>query len=256
MQKIQKKDYLRYSDLFHTYRYNLPVIYSSLEGQYDGELYVNNYENPDYTILFTPFDFHYVAGNPDTPYAPETLNHLIFEDYILTKYKEEAVVFCPSGQWQDVISSVFNRHSGVYDVRKIFTLNTNHFMDKGKNITIPEDVTVRILYEQDFHSACPYPVARVYKNGICVSFCSGFMLGKKHAEIDISTVESEQNKGYGKIAAAALITELLKRDIIPDWCTWPYREVSQILAKKLGFESQPDVTANIWLKQNEHEHNT
>ena len=82
------------------------------------------------------------------------------------------------------------------------------------------------------------------------------MLGKKHAEIDISTVESEQNKGYGKIAAAALITELLKRDIIPDWCTWPYREVSQILAKKLGFESQPDVTANIWLKQNEHEHNT
>ena len=110
----------------------------------------------------------------------------------------------------------------------------------------PNGAQTVLREEQDCGSTVPYPVCRIIKDGTCASFCSAFMLGRSHAELDVGTEEEYRGHGYAKWAAATLIAELLKRNIEPDWCTWPYRMESQMLAKAIGFEPVPDVMAYIW----------
>jgi hypothetical protein len=86
-------------------------------------------------------------------------------------------------------------------------------------------------------------INRVFKNDTCVSFCSAFMLGKNYAELDVATETEFRGNGYAKIASITLISELLEKDIIPNWCTWPYRMESQLLAKTIGFG------AYIWVEE-------
>ncbi len=249
MLKVKNENIQDYLSVFSEYQHNIPVIYSSLEGQYTGELYVNNYEKPDFAILFTPFDFHYVAGNPNTPGAAATIEEVIFKTYIPFYKKEECVLFAPSDQWYPILSSLFEKQGGHSDHRKHFALNHEKFSTFKAEFKIPDELNVSILFEQDCNSTRLYPVARVYKNDVCVSYCSGFMLGKGHAELSVGTEDEYQGKGYATAAALTLITHLLDENIIPDWCAWPFREASQSLAKKLGFDPLPDVTAFIWVKK-------
>ncbi|WLC63642.1 GNAT family N-acetyltransferase [Clostridium tagluense] len=75
------------------------------------------------------------------------------------------------------------------------------------------------------------------------------MLGKNYAELDVSTETEFRGNGYAKIASITLISELLEKDIIPNWCTWPYRIESQLLAKTIGFDPKHDVRAYIWVEE-------
>lgn len=50
--------------LFQAYGSNRAVIYSVLEGQYDGEIFVDDENQPRWVLLQTPFLQHFVAGEP------------------------------------------------------------------------------------------------------------------------------------------------------------------------------------------------
>lgn len=75
------------------------------------------------------------------------------------------------------------------------------------------------------------------------------MLGKGHCEIDIATKEGFKQRGYAKIAAIELIKELIKLDIEPNWCMWPYPLDSQSLAKSIGFELEKEIIEHIWVEE-------
>ena len=74
------------------------------------------------------------------------------------------------------------------------------------------------------------------------------MLGAGRGEIDVGTEPGYEGRGYATLAATALVGALLDRGVAPDWCTWPYRQASQHLAKKLGFKPRMNVRAHIWQK--------
>jgi hypothetical protein len=248
MIKIEKNK-MSFENLFCEYRHNIPVIYSSLEGQYDGELYANNDVSADFAFLSTPFDFSFAAGNPRSEDAAEQIHKLLFDELLKARGKKEAIVFCPNEEWYTILDEVFERHNGIKDVRKIFSLNVEKFYKCKEEMNIKQEGITKICYEQENGSSIKYPVCRVFKNDVCVSFCSAFMLGKNHAELDVFTEEEFRGNGYAKLASVTLIAELLAKNIIPDWCTWPYRVESQNLAQAIGFEAQKDVRAYIWVEE-------
>lgn len=246
MEKVQNKE--KYFKLFSNYTHNIPVIYSSLEGQYDGELYVDSENNPQIAVLFTPFAFHFITGNAETDNAVDILDEIIFKQYISETKQKEAIVFCPDTKWDEVLDAVFRKYHGLKDRRKIFHLNKDKFVElKDKRDGI-KDVESKISYIQDGGAKKPYPISRIFRGEECVSFCSGFMLGRGYAEIDVATGEVYRGKGYAKEASIALISELIKSDIEPNWCTWPYRIESQQLALSLGFELVDEIPAHIWVE--------
>jgi hypothetical protein len=248
MIKIEKNK-INYENLFSGYKDNIPVIYSSLEGQYNGELYVDNEVESEYAFLVTPFDFSFIAGNPKSEGVAEQIHQLLFDELLKGRGQKEAIVFCPDEQWYSILDKVFDRHNGIKDGRKIFSLNLKEFNKCKKEMKHNDEVRTEIFYEHGCGSTIDYPVCRVFKNDTCVSFCSAFMLGKNYAELDVSTETEFRGNGYAKIASITLISELLENDIIPNWCTWPYRIESQLLAKTIGFEPKHDVRAYIWVEE-------
>ena len=245
MNKVENKK--NYIQLFNVYKHNIPVIYSSLEGQYDGELYVDSVNNPQMAVLFTPFAFHFVAGDTVVENAVDLLDELIFKQYIVKLEQKEAIVFTPNEQWDRVLGEVFCKHNGLKDLRKTFHLNKHKFLEEAGSVNL-QDVKYELFYEKEGGAKTSYPVCRVFKEERCIGYCSGFMLGKGHAEIDVFVEENYRGRGYARVASTILIKELLGKNIEPDWCTWAYRTESQKLAISLGFELFEEVPAHIWVE--------
>lgn len=239
----------KYFPLFNEYKHNISVIYSSLEGQYDGELIVDSENNTQIAVLFTPFAFHYVAGNPEIKNVVDMLDEIIFKQYLLQKEQKEAIVFAPNEKWDKVLEEVFAKHRGIKDGRKVFCLNNGKFNEVQSRRVALVGVKNLLTYEQANGARKEYPVSRIFDGEKCISFCSGFMLGNGHAEIDVSTEEPYRGKGYAKEASITLINELLRIGIEPDWCIWPYRIESEKLAISLGFELSNIIPAHIWVEE-------
>lgn len=244
MEEVSDKQ--KYSYLFSSYTHNIPVIFSSLEGQYNGKLYLDDPLKPQIAVLFTPFAFHFIAGNMAIPDAAEILDKLIFQEYLPRNGQREAILFAPDTKGETILDDVLRRHQGIKDKRKVFCLNKDKFNRMQAESKDPADYPARVFYEQENGATKPYPVCRILKEDECISYCSGFMLGKGHAEIDIFTVEEFRNQGYAKQAAIGLIRELLAAGLEPDWNTWPYRFASEKLALSLGFMIKSEISAFIW----------
>lgn len=245
---IKVKSEEKYIKLFEEYTHNIPVIYSSLEGQYEGVLYVDNEEEPQVAILFTPFAFHYVAGNANRSDVIDVVEDMIFKQYLHKTEQNEAIVFAPNQKWHEILDEVFKRYNGIKDKRMIFRLNKEKFNEQQEQKKVNSNIVNRICFEKENASQKEYPVSRIYIDQKSVSFCSGFMLGKGHAEINVGTEEEYRGKGYAKEAAFKLINELLNNGVEPDWCTWPYRVESRKLACSLGFELVDEIPTHIWVE--------
>lgn len=237
---------MKYNRYFEGYNDNIPVIYSTLEGQYPGEIYLDDEEQ--IAVLVTKFDFLFLGGNIKNGNAESIINEIIFYELVKKQQRKEIILFGQDEQWNTVISKIFQNHHGVRDLRKCYRLNRHRFIECC-NDRIPDTIKMIVRNERENDSAVEYPVSRVYLDEVNISFCSAFMLAKGYAEIDIATEEAYRQKGYGKIAAIALIKELLLRGIEPNWCTWPYRLESQALAESIGFELEKEISAHIWVDE-------
>lgn len=136
-------------------------------------------------LLTTPFCFHFVAGDARFPDAAGRLDAMLFEKHRRETRQPEAVVFCPDESWHPVLDNIFSRHHCVKDASKRFKLNRELFQKAVSKLAELAGVQVTLAEERDCGSTVPYPVCRIIKDGACVSFCSVFMLGKGHAEMDV-----------------------------------------------------------------------
>lgn len=244
--KEYRSDLNKFNHYFEGYKDNIPVIYSTLEGQYQGVVYCDDEE--EIAVLVTKFGFIFLGGNIEWESAEEIINDIIFNELVLRQQNKEIIVFGPDEKWHSVLDKVFESHHGVSDIRKCYTLNKDKFKEIC-NEFIPHSVKVIVNYEKGNNSAIDYPVSRVYVDDVNVSYCSAFMLARGFAEIDVATKEAYRQKGYAKVGAIALMKELLNQGIEPCWCTWPYRLESQALAQSIGFELNKVIRAYIWVDE-------
>ena len=236
------------AELFASYDHSLPIVYSVLEGQRAGRIFVDESSAPRFAVLCTTVGFFYVAGDPAAPDLLNMLDSLLFHSFALEHGLPEMVAFAPSEAWNAVLRRVFDRHHGIVGARHVFR------WPAGKRLPSSEDEAVaatgtRILIEpsmQEPGTLHSYPLAQLYVDDVPVCSCSAFMLGRGQAEIDIHTEAGHEGRGYATRTAAALLRHLLENGITPCWTSWPYREASRHVARKLGFEPMPDLPAFIW----------
>ncbi|MCK8060616.1 MULTISPECIES: GNAT family N-acetyltransferase [unclassified Fusibacter] len=248
MIKVKEEEKKKYFHMFEEFTHNIPVIYSSLEGQYDGSLYVDDEVDPKIAVLFTQFAFHFIAGDSSAQNVVDLVDDMIFKQYLYTSKEKEAIVFSPSQSWNGVLDEVFKRHNGIRDERVLYKLDRKKFYERYENRSESLNTEKKIALEKENGSSIEYPICRVFVEQTCVSFCSGFMLGNGHAEIDVATEEEYRGLGYAKEAAFSLINELLKDDIEPNWCSWACKEGSRRLAESLGYDFAEEIPAHIWVE--------
>ena len=235
----------RFSPFFQGFQHNRPVIYSTITGQYDGVVYLDDEE--EMAILVTKFDYMFVGGECRQPRAEEFVHDVIFNHLVKKEHYKEIILFGPDECWNEVLSNVFNIHHGVLDGRLCFKLNKEKFKEKANDVQ-STDGALLLETEDENNSKISYPVANYYIENEKISFCSAFMITEQYAEIDVGTNEAYRNRGYAKQAAFMLIQHLITQGIEPNWCTWPYRKESQMLAISIGFELEQEVAAHIWVE--------
>lgn len=250
---IEIENKQQYGYMFEGYAHSIPVNFSSLNGQYEGHLYVDKTVNPEYAVIFTPFDFIFVAGNPEAEDIVNQMDSLIWE-YMLKYSKDEIIAFGPNEEWDNILEQVFARHHGVMDKRYCYKLNSDAFNKVLAQRRAVEGISFEVVYKQEQGSAYKYPVSIARdENGNEVGFCAAFMNGNGQVEIDVETQEAFRQRRIARENALKLVKHVIDHGYEPNWCCWPFREASQKLAESIGFKLEQLVKAHIWAKGMEEE---
>ena len=221
------------------YPHSIPIIQSHLEGQYESELFYD--EEADYGILLTMFDYHFVFGQ--VPNHHQALLDVI-RSFVHSNDREELILFAPDESWDALLKDLIGEINGTIDQRVLYYLNEDVY-----NQFDTTNEYVRLELKNETGSARQYPQASVYLNDHLISFARAPMLGKGEAELDVWTDKQFRQKGFGFDSSITLIEYLLRSGIKPNWSCWKEKELSNMLAQKLGFELYLTYPAYVWAKE-------
>lgn len=237
---------------------------SVIEQKVNGQVYVDNCDNPSTFYVIHPYGMTLLFGNCENP----SFNNW-FKAYALnqngTRQKHEWMQAFPNN-WDPVLQNLFGetlipaarntaqQEKGIIELntRVNFKFNKTKFLANRKSITHP-DIRILPTNEELFRemrgSVIPANFwnneADFLKNGLAYSLFyqnqlasmafSSFWFGKQF-ELGIETIAEFRGKGYAELVCAALIDYCLANDYEPIWACRLENTGSYQLALKLGFE--------------------
>ncbi len=262
MLELSKNEFEKILPLTAKIDHNRALVFAVIENKHPGMVFVNKTENPDFALVVTRVNFLFVLGNVVFEEDKRLLARTLFQKILPRMQEKSMIIFSYSEPTLKNLEELFQKKRGVRIHRKQFklVLKPGILEDYYKWI---ESITPGYKMEKlDNDLAADAKIEREIADfskssfGYCIrkekeiiSFCYSIFTGGGEAEIDIRTNEKYQGRGFAKIVAAAFILKCIKKELAPNWATWPYREGSIALAKKLGFEEREDIPAFFWAEE-------
>lgn len=257
MIELNIRDFHTVSSLFKEIEHNVPPVFSVIEGNSPGRVFVDRLDTPSSVYLFHEGTFHYVGGSAANDCFNQAMVSLIFDDVLSCPGEQELVLFASTEIWRETLDALLSHRGAIRIQRKVFAFNPASFQaHAGWQGKIPKGFCIRHVDDKLAEKQVVYkPLveARSQRFGVClmkgdeiVSVCQAVCVGGGEVEIDIHTEEKYRRRGYAFLTACAFIEESLLRNLTPSWSCWPERKASYALAKKLGFEDRPDAPAHYW----------
>jgi RimJ/RimL family protein N-acetyltransferase len=246
--------------LFAPIEHSIAIVFSVLEGNSPGRVFVDQPDQPSCAFLFPTGAFYYIAGDEKNDAFCHSVRHLLFDILLPEADEKEIILFAFNDAWRDCLDELLKENGAIRIQRKMFDFNPDRYAEfckQRKGIPAgmrlqPIDSKMAERYPQ--YQALVDPISKRF--GYClvngdeiVSECSAIFVGNGEAEIDIHTAEAYQGRGYGLVVASAFIDGCLAKGLRPNWACWPERLASLALAKKLGFAEKPDVDAHLWAEE-------
>ena len=244
MDHLQIRNYREMASHFNQFSHHHGLIYSIIENQYEGHIYVDHTDKPKVMIMFTPFDFSFITGIETLSDAETALS--MIKKHASEFPFEEQIFFTDSDASHAYLSDQFKKYRAIQTIRYTYKLNHQKFKEIFDNHDFKH--IIKTYEQKDYLSLLPYWISEVKEAEKSISYCKAFARGGGYAELDVYTDEEHQQKGYAFECALKLIDKLIDNKIEPEWNTWPYRKASQKLAMKLGFEFDTEVKAIVWVK--------
>lgn len=257
MLELASKSYVKVAPLFEGIDHNVPLVYSVIEGNSTGRIFVDCLDAPSAALVVTDVGYDYVGGRPDVEGFNVALGPLFFDSLLPERAEKELILFAFSEAWRDRLSALLALYGAIVIHRNVFRFDPARFaVHAGWRARIPEGLRIRAIdaaLVEAYPEYQPIVLPGEKRFGVCLmrgdeilSRCMAVAVGGGEVEIDIETAEAHQGRGYGFLTACAFIDESLNRGLTPSWACWPYRTASRALAVKLGFEPLPDVPAHFW----------
>ncbi|MEC9489248.1 MAG: GNAT family N-acetyltransferase [Halanaerobium sp.] len=260
MYELMKADYHKVRPLFCGINHNIPVVYSVIEKNSPGKIFVDNHEEPKSALLYPTGSYFYVTGDETNLDFNQSLSRLIFSEILPSRKEAEMVLFSFTESWRSKLDVILEDKGAIRITRKVFTFSEERFKraipgpvktpDGYFLKPIDEKIAEKINVNDSWNSIADFIDKGI---GICllkgddmISVCYSIYLGGEEAEIDIFTKEEYRDQGFGWLTAAAFISRCVELGIKPNWACWPYRKASYSLALKLGFTGPEDVPAHFW----------
>jgi RimJ/RimL family protein N-acetyltransferase len=243
--------------LFQSIDHSQAIVFSVLEGNSPGRVFVDGEKNPTVALLYPVGAFLYIAGDENHPSLTHELVPLIFDEILPGAGEQEMVLFAFSDSWRMKLDHLLQEKGAIRIARKTFRFNPDKFHalpDWRKRLPSGSTmVDISTTMAKAFPAYQPLVDPRTKRFGVCLlhngeiaSECSAVFVGRGEAEIDIHTEERFCGLGLATLTGSAFIEACLERGLTPDWACWPERLASWSLARKLGFEDLPDIPCHLW----------
>lgn len=245
MFELESKDYKKVLPLIKSQ--NELSVFSVINGNNPGEIYVNNTVNPTAALIQTS-ECNLIAGNPnDEEFNSQVSSELDFWD-MLTPDSEE---------WMDKIPTIHVNPFVRKYIRRHYELSRNEFIECDSNLKegyLLEKVNIPFLKENDFENsekvldwAQEWSNDEIFeKHGVgylirndktIVSWSLSDCYFEDKIAIGIHTDERYRKNGLGKIVASAVVKECFNKGYKKiHWLCVDTNKGSRAVAEKLGFK--------------------
>lgn len=239
MNKLNKSDYGKILHLAKDAKHNRAIIFSIIDGNLDGQIYVDDPQHP--AAAFIAWEFSFLLGEEkDEKYSEKLFRH-IFESLVPISQDGEILLFADTAKWPH-LTKLLKEKGCITITRKMFSFNAVKFHKLESSLpTLPKGF--KIINEDLGADGFGCSVA---DGSHILSRCRSVAVGANQAETDIFTDEAHRNLGFATKAAAAFIGRCIEKGITPVWSCWPERRESVSLAKKLGFEETEEIPVVYW----------
>ncbi|QOR35950.1 GNAT family N-acetyltransferase [Clostridium sp. 'deep sea'] len=261
MQLIAKKDYNKVKPLFKNIKHSIPIVFSLLEGNSKGVIYVDNINKPQTAFIYLTDCFCYIVGNHLNTKFNEQLKDFIHNTYLPHLNNNELIIFTFNKAWDLQLSCVLSDLKSIKIKRVVYDFDVSLFSKSTIDCQLPSDFCVK-KYNGDNIKNLKLPVLsswlsteKFLQNGLAVfisykteiiAYCYSVYAGNNNVEIDIFTKEQHRGKGYATYLAKYFINECLKKGLRPNWSCWPEKKSSMKIAVKLGFTNKQELPVHLW----------
>ena len=259
MQLLAKKDYINVKTLFKKIKHSIPIIFSLLEGNSQGMIYVDNINKPQTAFIYLTDCFSYIVGNHLNTRFNEQLKDFIHNTYLPQLNSNELIIFTFNKAWDLQLSSVLSDLKSIKIKRVVYDFDVSIFRKATIDWQIPSDFCVHKYNSENIKNFTVLnswlSAEKFLQNGLgvyiskkteVIAYCYSVYAGNNNVEIDIFTNEQYRGKGYATYLAKCFINECLQKGLTPNWSCWPEKKSSMKIAEKLGFTNKQELSVHLW----------
>jgi len=237
--------------------------YAICEGFNPGRVFVDQPENPQVALLWSPVGYYFLAGNPAQAGDLTDIRRTLTEIFVPASQAtgETGFILIPShAGWQEQLATLLPGREVIEIYRRPFAFDPAQFAAQGDwRAHIPAGFHLQkldaALAEKIGAQASWAAVDDFLTNGLgfalldgdeIASTCHSVFASRERLEIDVHTDEKYQRRGFAVLVASVFIEACLARGQQPNWeCFWE-NEASTALAGRLGFSAEPDYPVWFW----------
>ena len=203
MHILTKNNYGKAIPIYNTVQNSKPIVFSVIDGNIDGNIYVDDAENP-HTALVMLYDMLFFGGQENFAFCKEVfelLKHEIFPNMNENYFD----CYCLSGGLKRDIELIFGKMITGKPIRKTWKFNKDTFMQKPNWRTkVPDGFRMEYMDEALINKyGCDkeywHPAAKRFGYAlVCddeiVCECTACFVGGGQAEISVDTKEPYRTK--------------------------------------------------------------
>lgn len=248
---------------------NHPILNGIVQGYNNGRIYVDDLESPSCALVWAEHEIFYLIGVPQEDFVnalPAWIEEEIAPEGIRIGDICFQVELLPEADWKEVVEKRLKPFLPKPYTRVTFTFDQDLY-EKLPQEHPPEKVSVELLTsallakeeldnvrgmvgdfwrsEEHFLRHGVGYVVRVEGEVACV--CMTVYASDTEVEIGIETYSrNHRGRGFGRLAARAVIDECIRQSRTPHWKTEDFRLPSIRLAQKIGFTDMRTYTAYVF----------
>lgn len=258
MDQIENKNFPIVRYLYKTLAIFQPMCAAVLEGDWSGDVWVDNIDNPRASLLLTHLPaggpaWCFLAGNPESAGFNSAINSFIFSENSVYKDTSAFLFTCDPENWGNRLNIIAEPRQPVPMARQHYRCTEMTFDWRG---VLPDGFTIipmeiDLLKKDDLHlppvvnatlgkwRSINQPVFRdfgfliIHDNRV-VSWATVDFVSGSSGDLGFETIPEFQKRGLGTAVAGAALEDGLKKGIEVHWTCADYNLGSQKTAQKLG----------------------
>lgn len=250
--ELKQEEFIRVEKFFDENKYQIPAL-AVINRDFPGRVYVDNKDNPEIAIVWAISRWSYISCKKLLPKHKNFISSVLNSKIIpIIKEAGEKCFEIYAGdniEWDYMLDKSLNDYQILKHYENTFVLNKEKFKTFSSNLEVPKEIEIceksYPIISEEYQGYVTYDEFKkkvfgmiIKKNDNIISQCinNGFVYRDNYF-IDLDTFENEErNKSYGTIISYNLISNQLKKGLVPLWETTTNNLPSQRVANKLGFE--------------------